>query len=650
MKKYALSITAAAALISLNAHAGSVEFKNIYSLGDSLSDVGVYSNAVIGGAALQNITLPNIQYRFTNNNLDGSSKVWVEDLAGRLGLTIRPNRINPTEVGGTAFAEGGARVSNPVGIGYAPGNLITTVPLTTQVDRLLAQKPKLDASDLVFLWAGANDGFTQLGLIGAGAATPTEGLTQMAMEGGAMATQVQRLRTAGAKYVVVALVPNLANTPFGALLTSQSAAAGQLLTGLSSTFNMQVLSSVPAAGAVVVDVNKLLGDVIANPVKYGFNANSLGATACGVNPAATGPNDYFNSSLTSCFNSNPQNYLFADGVHPSAKAHAMFGQFAYSGLQAIAQSAALMVAPMVAIRQHGQSLESRLNIGALVDSEGKLRPEKDVQFYASPEVGRFSTAGGQIEPSVKADTIKTAFGLDTMVAKNALVGLAMSYSQGDSQFGGQSGSLKTKEMMGVLYTTVALSPNWYVNASAGMGNIDHSQFTRQLVLPTTTISATSSPQGSYKSLRVGAGWIGDWLGGKGGPYTSITDEKVSIDGFTETDSPMSLSFGDMAYKAQRLTLGAAWTQTRPVGQWRMFARAALDRDLKSTDLVVRMGPNPLALADVAVPRPERTTWNATLGFALPQSDTGVWSLQMGLGGPKNKLEAKTLGFAYRKGF
>ena len=42
-----------------------------------------------------------------------------------------------------------------------------------------------------------------------------------------------------------------------------------------------------------------------------------------------------------------------------------------------------------------------------------------------------------------------------------------------------------------------------VNASAGMGNIDHSQFTRQLVLPTTTISATSSPQGSYKSLRVG---------------------------------------------------------------------------------------------------------------------------------------------------
>lgn len=649
MRKSVLSTALSAALLGLNAHAGSVEFKNIYSLGDSLSDVGVYSNAVIGGAAQGGITLPNIQYRFTDNNPNGSSQVWVEDLAIRLGLTIRPNRINPAVVGGTAFAEGGARVSNPVGIGYAPGNLITTVPLTTQVDRLLTQKPVLDSSDLVFLWAGANDGFTQLAMIANGAATPTEGLTQMALEGGVMAAQVQRLRTAGAKYVVVALVPNLANTPFGALLNSQSASNGQLLSALSNAFNAQALSTVPASGAVVVDVNKLLGDVIANPVKYGFNANALGATACGVNSAATGPDNYFNSSL-SCLNTNPNNYIFADGVHPSAKAHTLFGQFAYSGLQAIAQSAALMVAPMVAIRQHAQSLESRLNIGALVDHEGKLRPEKNVQFYLSPEAGRFNTAAGQIEPSVKADTVKTAFGLDTMVAKNALLGLAMSYSQADTQFGGQSGSLKTKDLMGVLYTTVALSPNLYVNASAGFGNIDHSQFTRQLVLPTTTIHATSSPQGDYKSLRLGAGWIGDWLGGKGGPYTSLTDEKVNIDGFSEADSPMSLSFGDMTYKAQRLTVGAAWTQTQPVGKWRMFARAALDRDLKTGDLVVRMGPNPQALADIAVPRPERTTWNATLGFALPQSDSGVWSVQMGLGGPKNKLEAKTLGLAYRKGF
>ena len=46
MRKRLLSVAASAALLSMGAQAQSVEFKNIYSLGDSLSDVGTYSNAV----------------------------------------------------------------------------------------------------------------------------------------------------------------------------------------------------------------------------------------------------------------------------------------------------------------------------------------------------------------------------------------------------------------------------------------------------------------------------------------------------------------------------------------------------------------------------------------------------------------------------
>ena len=650
MRKRLLSVAASAALLSMGAQAQSVEFKNIYSLGDSLSDVGTYSNAVIGGAALQGVILPNIQYRFTNNNLDGSSQVWVEDLAGRLGLTLTPNRINPNDVGGTAFAEGGARVSNPLGIGYDPARLITTTPLTTQVDRLLALKPTLDAGDLIFLWAGANDGLVQFSNVSTGTTTPTAALTELATEAGVVAQQVQRLRAAGGKYVVVALLPDLANTPFGALITQGNPAGGQLLTALSDAFNNQALAAVPAAGAVVVDVNKLLADVIASPTKYGFNANSLGATACGVNPSPTGVGDFYNSSLTTCFNANPDNYLFADGVHPNTQAHALFGQFAYAGLQAIAQAGALVVAPMTAIRQHAQSLEARLNIGALADNAGKVRSEGDVQVYAGPEVGSFSTPAQQVEPSVKATTYKTAFGLDRMVARNALVGMALSYSEGDATFGANSGHLKTTETLGVVYTTVALSPNWYVNASAGYGDIDHTNFVRQLVLPTTTITATSSPQGSYRGTRVGGGWIGDLAGGKGGPYVSLSNERISVGGFTEADSPMSLSFGDLSYRTQRLTVGGAWSQTKPVGQWRFFGRVAIDRDLKSDDLRIKLGPTAASLGTVEVPRPQRTSWNATLGLSLPKADDSLWAVNVGMGGPNGELEAYTLGLSYKRAF
>ena len=644
MKKTIVSMASTLALMSLGAQAQSVEFKNIFSLGDSLSDVGTYSNAmVLGGAPA------NLQYRFTNNNPDGSSKAWVEHLAKQLNLDLRPNQINPNSIGGGAFAEGGARVSNPAGIGYAPQNLITTVPLTTQVDRLLAMKPTFDSGDLIFLWAGANDVFTQFGTISAGGATVTQGLTAISTESGSVAVQVQRLRAAGAKFVTVALLPDLAKTPFGQLVAQSNAQGGQLLSAMSNTFNSTAMSTAPQAGAVVVDVNKLLSDVIANPVKYGFNVNALGGTACGLNPTPTGPNDAFNSSL-SCLNRNPDNYLFADGVHPSAKAHELFGQFAYSGLQAIAQAGALVVAPMVAIRQHAQSLEGRLNIGALADHHGQVRKEGDVHVYINPEVGYFSTPSSQIEPSVKANTFKTSFGVDRMVAKNALVGGALSYSKGDTKFGGQIGLLHTTDTLGVIYTTVALSPNWYVNATAAYGDIDHTDFTRQLVLPTTTINAKSAPQGTYTSMRLGGGWNGEIAQGHGGPYISLTQEKVSVDGFTESESPLSVSFGDLTYKSKRLTIGGAWIQSKPVGQWRFFGRAAIDRDLNGKDLRISIGPNAAALGQVDVPRPERTTWNSSLGFALAQQDTGVWTLQVGMGGPKNKLEAYTLGASYRKTF
>ena len=647
MRTKTIALAVSMLMGSMGAHAGTVEFSQIYSLGDSLSDVGTYSKAVIGGAALQDNQVP--QYRFTDNNPNGSSKVWVEHLATQLGLALRPNRINPMELGGTAFAEGGARVSDPIGIAHAPANLITTTPLTTQVDRLLALKPKLDAKDLVFLWAGANDGFTQFGLVSNQVASPEAGLAAMATEASVLAAQVQRLRAAGAKFVVVALVPDLARTPFGALVSQASPQGGQLLSALSTAFNAQALNSVPQAGAVVVDVNKLLSAVISNPTQYGFNADALGNTACGINPNRTGINDFFNSSLQ-CLGVNPDNYLFADGVHPSAKAHELFGQFAYSGLQAIAQAGALVVAPMVAIRQHALSLEGRLTMGALAGPQGQARPVGDVQAYLSPEIGVFDTPAGQVEPAVKANTAKAGFGFDRMVTQNALLGLALSYSKGDTTFGGQSGHLKTTDTIGVLYTTVALSPNWYVNASAAYGDVDHTSFTRQLVLPTTTISASSAPDGSYRSMRLGLGWTGDLAGGKGGPYVSLTKEKVSVQGFTESSSPMSLSFGDLAYSARRLTVGASWMQSKPLGQWRFFGRAAIDHDLKSDDLTIPMGPDSSSLANVDVPRPQRTTWNASLGLALPQQDASVWTLQLGLGGPKGKLEAHTLGLSFRKAF
>lgn len=641
---------ASIAMISSATQAETVQFNRITAFGDSLSDAGTYSNTARAGLIAAGVNnAPAIQYRFTTNNPDGSSKVWAEVLARELGLSITPNRINPSLNGGNDYAEGGARVSQAQGIGYSLANGITTTPLSTQIDRFLTSNPNISSNDLILVWAGANDAFTQAAYVGAAAISPTTGLSNMTAEANNLITQVDRLKAAGAKYVVVAMLPDLANTPLGALYRTGGNAglqASGLLTALSTTFNNTLKSNLPQKDIVVVDVNKLLSDVINNPTRYGFNTNALGTTACGVNPSATGVSDYYNSSLT-CLSTNSSNYLFADSVHPSSKAHELFGVFAMSGLRAIAQSAALAVAPMVATRQHAQALESRLNIGALTDVHGQLRAIGDVQIFGGAESGWFNTKSQQIEPSVDASTQKYNIGADRMIAKNILVGGAFSYSNAQSNFGNNTGGFKTTDMIGVAFTTIALSKNAYVNASVAYGDIDHSSFTRLINLDTTTIAATSSPQGKYHSYRIGGGLNYEIANWKGGPYLSYTDEKTKIKGFDESNSPASLSFGDIEYHARRITLGFIAAETAPTNTWRPFARASIDKDLKKNDLVVPMGPDSTSLARVFVPRPDRTTWSTNIGMALPSSDRSVWTVMLGAGGASNQLIGKTAGVSYR---
>jgi len=649
-KKIAIA-SAALALLSganLSAQAQTINITQLHVLGDSLSDGGTYSNVppVASGGALPS----DIRYRFTNNRTDGKSLTWAEVLARELGIGLTPNRINPTANGGSNYAEGGSRVSAVQGIGYAPANGITTTPLTTQVDRLLAAKPQLGANDLVVLWIGANDAFTQFGLVSASATTPLAAGTAMATEAGKVAQQVQRLRTAGAQQIVVATLPALDQTPFGQLIKNTAGNdAAALMAGLGTTFNSALKQSVPAAGAVLVDTNKLLADVIANPARYGFNANVFGATACGLNPTPTGADDYFNSSLT-CLGTNPNNYLFADGVHPSTQAHEIFGRFAMSGLRAIGQVAALAVGPMVAARQHGQALESRLNLGALTTPAGALRPVGDVQVFGGAEVGSFRTDRQQIEAGVDATTRKVSIGVDRMVAQNVLLGGVLSRTSAGSSFSQNTGSVNTTETLGILYATVALSPNWYVNAVGASGSIQHQDFVRRVELPVNTITATSNPSGQFSSFRVGAGWNGQVGGFKGGPYLSLTQEKVSIDAFTENDSPAALSFGATEFSAQRLTLGVSLMADGGAGQWRPFVRANIDRDLKSDPMTVRMGPSADALASVSVPRPQRNTWSANVGVARSDGTSGVWTVGLGVGGASGGGTASTIGLSYRLSF
>ena len=601
-----------------------LRFDNLYVIGDSLSDGGTYTQAVRAGGA----PFP-INYRFLTNAPDGSSLTYAEVLALRLGITLQPNvysavpaaTLGEVALGGTNYAEGGSRVLDQPGIANDPNFGITTIPLTEQVDRLLADSPSFDANDLIILWGGANDVFAQATAVGAMLIPPQTAAGNMAQAAVTLAAQVERVKAAGAQTVIVVTVPDIGKTPFG---LSQDPLSAGLLTLLSDTFNTQLASSL-AGNAVMVDSQKLLGAIQADPVKYGFTAPDAATV-----PACLG------SSLTCVQGSfmypneasaDSEQRVFADGVHPTTSAHALFGQAAFAGLQAATQTGAISVATMTALRQQSLSIENRMNPTVLfyTDENGERarRAVGQIDFFASFEAGSYKSEEQQVTPGLSGSTQVAKAGFDVPILPNATIGAGISFDRGQVTFDGDRGGFDSDLVVGALFGQVALSKTFYLNAAVGGGSIDVSDITRSFALGPVTETYKAETDGSYRFARIGGGAmlpVSEEV--LLNPFAHYTHEKVSIDGFTESDGAASLSYGSSEYKAERITLGlSAIISPVSMPEWKFNLRGSVEHDLNDAPLFVALGPTASTLGAVSAPRPDRT-WAYLSGSVVRELGAG----------------------------
>ncbi|TWI66137.1 phospholipase/lecithinase/hemolysin [Pseudoduganella lurida] len=179
--KFALAVMAGAILAACGGGSGSpqggaqinkVSFASQVSFGDSLSDVGSYNVGTVKALGGGKFTI-NGDNTATNSALTG--KNWTELMAAQFNLPA-PCPAQTGLDGNAAqgfsvpvvnnancfgYAQGGARVTNPVGAGNkltgsALGAL--TVPVVTQVKNHLAKTGgKFKGDEVVFVMAGGND-------------------------------------------------------------------------------------------------------------------------------------------------------------------------------------------------------------------------------------------------------------------------------------------------------------------------------------------------------------------------------------------------------------------------------------------------------------------------------------------------------------
>lgn len=629
------------------ATAEELRFNNLFVIGDSLSDGGTYSQAVQAGGRG---ALPAINYRFLTNAADGSSLTYAGVLARQLGLNLQTNVLSgvplaslpQVNVGGTNYAEGGARITSPDGIGRNPAAGITTLPLVTQVDRLLADTPRFTANDLVVLWGGANDVFAQAGAVGANLITPATAGANMAQAALELAAQVDRVKAAGAQSVIVVTVPDIGQTPFG---LSSSAPASALQTALSNAFNAQLVASL-AGNAVIVDSQKLLGAVQADPARYGFTAPQAALV-----PACPGGNSL---QCIQGLNALPdsEQRVFADGVHPTTSAHALFGQAAFAGIQAATQTGAISISALTALRQQGLSIENRLNPTVLftTDENGeRIRREVgQIDFFTSLEYGAYKSDAQQITPGLSGTATALKLGFDVPVLPNATVGAGLSIDNGQVTFDGGRGGFDSRLYVGALFGQVALSQKFYLNAAVGGGSIDVSNIKRSFSLGPATETYTAETDGSYRFARIGGGMFVP-LSGQVilNPFAQYSHENVSIDGFTESNGAASLSYGETEYTADRLTVGvSAIISPASMPEWKFNVRGSLEHDLNDDRLFVSLGPNAATLGAVSAPRPDRT-WAYISASAARELSAGSY---LSFSASASVGQSGTTGYAAAIGF
>jgi cholinesterase len=246
------------AMVAVSASAFASSFSSLVVFGDSLSDNGnLYS--LIGYPPP-----PYFDGRFSNG------PVAAEQLATSLGVPLYDFAVGGATSGVGNYVDGGTQTTpGLLGLPGMQAELAEAGPLLASV---------LTSNSLFLVWGGANDFLTE--------GSPTVAAANVD-------AIVAALESDGAQHILVPGLPDLGLTPdfYG----------NPLATAYTDAFNTALVAGLPG-DATYYDTANLLDEVVADPAAYGFT-----------------------NVTTPCFNgttvcSDPSQYLFWDGFHPTTAA------------------------------------------------------------------------------------------------------------------------------------------------------------------------------------------------------------------------------------------------------------------------------------------------------------------------------------------
>lgn len=514
------------------AHAS--DYSSVTFFGDSLTDGGYFKKATEALGHPQ-----SGQYTTNPDN------TWATPFAESLGLNSVQNTYDEATgqqtTTGNNYAIGGAR--SGIDLQHDKYEDTTGKPLPvystrSQVDRYLADK-NIDSKGLYTVWTGANDLFAVVSDV------PNASNIISSAVSDEVAT-VKKLHDNGANYIVVPNIPDVGLTPN--FVGTPLATFG---TDLVKQYNEALYLGVKNTGANVIplDTFSLVQQVAANPTAYGFS--NVTDKACK------------DSSSVECGRADldkpgaENSYFFADGVHPTGRAHRMIADYANAVVTAPSQ---VSVLPHIAT-QSGLATNERLqtHINQRQNQNHTLQ-SMSPEGWVSANINSLDVAG--FESNGNAQLL---LGLDFAHSSlpNAMTGVYANLSQSELDSSKRTGLDKVDfDELGLgLYHSHNLG-KVQLNGALGYSTIDM-EINRKVSLDNYTRNYKSDVDGSryYASLQAGYPMqmanMAQFTNTTITPYLGATANRVKLDAIKEgaADDPIAMQFDEQKYNTVYGTLG-----------------------------------------------------------------------------------------------
>lgn len=528
----------AVSLLSLacgHAMAAPSPYSNFIVFGDSLSDAGQFADP--GGPAGATLRATN---RTGPVYLDGSGEAYAANATQLLGakLGFSDDQL-AASTSATRAGEGLPDGNNWAVGGYRTDQIldsITTSSIAGERSRpgyLPANSFRADPHALYYLTGGGND-FLQ------GRVTRPD---QASAAAGRLVNSVQALQQAGARYIMVWLLPDLGLTPgFNGSPLQPSASL------LSAQFNSELVRQLRTIDAQVIPLNipALLKETFAAPAPFGLAVDQDLIATCFTGRGCRENARYGIHSATP----DPSKLIYNDAVHPTEAGQRLIADYAYS----------LLAAPWEI------TLLPEMAHGILRAHQDELRNQWQADWQRIGQWRAIAAAGGQRQDfdgqrsGAGADgnglslNIGGSYRLDEAWRVGILAG---SYRQ-KLEAGNNGSDYKLDAYLGTAFAQYQ-QRRWWADAAATAGRLDYAGLKRRFALGANERQETGDTDGNILAFGARLGYDiaqqadSIW---QLSPFISADYARAKVDGYAESGkNSTALTFDEQRRSSRRLGIG-----------------------------------------------------------------------------------------------